>query len=262
MFGILHFLRFVNMENNNSNAAIKIIGGVLILVAIAFAVVQLRGKDDGLVTNTTSPTRIPAPPVVVLPACTESLVVPNTDVIYYVATNEPGADNQRCDGLSPTNEGNNRCPFKDFTSPSVREKLFLTPDGNFGTKSVTVKVRKGTYFIHPLRLFPKEPLQPLMINANGQSDRESVILMNYNGEKAVLDGSCPTSFSTCNYPDAPGKIWTLLEIYGSNVIVQGLTFDNAYGRNIQIGSANTHIRCNKLIGSYSSDSDSKKSCQR
>ena len=195
---------------------------------------------------------------VILPVCTESLATPKTDVTYYVAANEPGADNELCDGLVPTNEGGNHCPFKDFTSARVREKLFFPADGGYGTKSVTVKIRQGTYFIHPLRLFPNEPLQPLLINANGQSDRESVVLMNFNGEQAILDGSCPANLRTCDYPDAPGKIWTILEIYGSNIIVQGLTFDNAYGRNIQIGSTDTHIRCNKLIGSYSSDSDSIK----
>ncbi|KKT40126.1 MAG: Exoglucanase A [Candidatus Giovannonibacteria bacterium GW2011_GWA2_44_13b] len=193
-----------------------------------------------------------------LPICTASLQTPETTITYYVATNEQGANNELCDGLAPTNEGGNRCPFKDFASLRVREKLFSTADGNFGTKSVTVKVRAGTYFIHPLQLFPSEPLQPLLINANGQSENESVVLMNYNGEQAILDGTCPSNISGCDFPENPGKIWTILEIYGSNIIIQGLTFDNAYGRNIQIGAADTHIRCNKLIGSYGSDSDSIK----
>src|SRR5438045_3770265 len=41
---------------------------------------------------------------------------PKGGTTYYVAVNQPGADNERCDGLSPTNQGNGRCPFKDFLS--------------------------------------------------------------------------------------------------------------------------------------------------
>src|SRR3989338_10123337 len=108
------------------------------------------------------------------------------------------------------------------------------------------------------RFGANERRRQLLINANGQSENESVVLMNYNGEQAILDGTCPSNISGCDFPENPGKIWTILEIYGSNIIIQGLTFDNAYGRNIQIGAADTHIRCNKLIGSYGSDSDSIK----
>src|SRR3989344_1496228 len=196
---------------------------ILLLIVIAALFIWFKYiNDSGLDTSRpgSSSTTINDLSATILPMCAESLITPNTDAIYYVAVNEPGADNEQCDGLAPTNEGGNHCPFKDFTSSRVREKLFLTSEGNFGTKSV--------------------------------------VLMNYNGEEAIIDGTCPTNIATCNYPDAPGKIWTIFEIYGSNVIVQGLTFDNAYGRNIQIGAINTHIRCNKLIGSYSEDSDSIK----
>ncbi|MEK7461661.1 MAG: right-handed parallel beta-helix repeat-containing protein [Patescibacteria group bacterium] len=235
----------------------KLIIALVVVFVIGFAIFtfMLLDEDDA---NSKKDLTLMNLDEVSLPLCTASPKVPDTDVTYYVAANEQGADNERCDGLAPTNEGNNHCPFKDFTSPRVREKLFLTPEGNYGTNSVTIKVRKGTYFIHPLKLFPDEPVQPLLINADGQTERESVILMSYDGEEAIIDGSCPSNLRTCDYPENPGKIWTILEIYGSHVIIQGLTFNNAYGRNIQIGSINTHIRCNKLIGSYGSDSDSIK----
>src|SRR3989344_9337632 len=207
---------------------------ILLLIVIAALFIWFKYiNDSGLDTSRpgSSSTTINDLSATILPMCAESLITPNTDAIYYVAVNEPGADNEQCDGLAPTNEGGNHCPFKDFTSSRVREKLFLTSEGNFGTKSVTVKVRKGTYFIHPLKLFPKEPVQPLLINANGQSEAESVVLMNYNGEQAILGGTCPASFKECAAPRDPGRILTLLEIYGSYVIVQGLTFDNVSQRN-------------------------------
>jgi len=84
-------------------------------------------------------------------------------------------------------------------------------------------------------------------------------LMNYNGEQAILDGTCPASFKECAAPRDPGRILTLLEIYGSYVIVQGLTFDNVSQRNIQIGANNTHIRCNHIKGAYGPNNDSVKS---
>jgi hypothetical protein len=192
-------------------------------------------------------------------SCTQPVPVPTTDVTYYVAINQSGASNTACDGLYPTNQGGGHCPFKDFTSANVRQKLSLDSGGNLGTKSVTVKVRAGTYQIHPLEIWgPLEPLQPLPIVSDATNAQEPVVLTNYNSEVAILDGTCPTSFSTCNYQDAPGKIWSIVETYGDHVYVQGLKFINAYSRNIQIGSTNTHVRCNNIIGPYGSDSDSIK----
>jgi hypothetical protein len=186
---------------------------------------------------------------------------PSTKTTYYVAINEPGASNTLCDGLAPTNLGGGRCPFTDFSAKAVREKLYASAYG-FGTKSVTVKVRRGTYGIRPMSLFPRELHQPLLINANGKTAGESVVFTNYGTERVTLDGTCPTSFVECKVPGAPGKIWTMMEIYGDRVIVQGLTFNNAAGRNIQIGATNVHIRCNTFIGPYGLDSDSIKATQQ
>lgn len=47
-------------------------------------------------------------------ACPSPAAVVPGAVTYYVATNVPGADDDACDGLSPTDAGNGHCPFKDF----------------------------------------------------------------------------------------------------------------------------------------------------
>ena len=103
----------------------------------------------------------------------------------------------------------------------------MANDGQFGAKSVTVKIRAGTYPIWPLEWVPSEPLAPLYIYGTGQSEDQAVVLMNYNGEQAVLDGTCSTSFDLCNSPEDPGRIWTILSMHGDWVKVQGLTFQNA-----------------------------------
>src|SRR5215218_2832737 len=75
------------------------------------------------------------------PCSAEALAEPTAATTYYVAIGEPGADNEACDGLAPTDEGGGRCPFKDFDSPVTLALL----DGVAG---VRVEVREGTYMLH------------------------------------------------------------------------------------------------------------------
>lgn len=159
--------------------------------------------------------------------------VPTTSVIYYVATNESGASNTLCDGLSPTNQGGGVCPFKDFTTAAVRAKLYKTAGDVSPTKNVTIKVRTGTYIIEPLEVFVGEPVAGIYINANGANVNESVVLTNYNDEVVTLE---------------PGALSVMMEVYGDRVVVQGLRFNGAADRNAQLGATNMYFGCNHLTG--------------
>ena len=63
---------------------------------------------------------------------------PSSTETFYVATNEPGASNDACDGRSPVDAGGGRCPFKDFLSPHTFRLLR-------DRRGVTVLVRAGHY---------------------------------------------------------------------------------------------------------------------
>src|SRR5690242_1264419 len=57
-------------------------------------------------------------------ACSvEALAEPRAAKTLYVAIAEPGADNDQCDGTSPTNAGGGHCPFKDLDAARVRTAL-------------------------------------------------------------------------------------------------------------------------------------------
>src|SRR4051812_15651510 len=71
-------------------------------------------------------------------ACPSPEPVSSGATIYYVATNESGASNDACDGLSPSDQGGGHCPFKDFLSDRTRFLLL-------NVKNVRVEVRAGTY---------------------------------------------------------------------------------------------------------------------
>jgi hypothetical protein len=177
--------------------------------------------------------------------------------VYYVAQNQPGADNDACDGLAPADEGGGHCPFRDFGSERVR-LLLNRSDGSFGTRSITVAVREGTYAIEPMLITPGEPPEPLVLISNAATASEAMVLVAYDGERVVLDGSCPPTAPLCDSPEDPGRIWNLLAVSGSWVLVEGLIFDDVHKWNITVASDNTCIRDNEFIGSYGSDSDSMK----
>ena len=146
------------------------------------------------------------------------------DASYFVAAEESGADNERCDGRAPTNEGNGRCPFRDFSSP--RTQLLLA-----SASGVRVSVRRGTYVL----------TQGLDVNGAGTSESGRVVLEAYRGEAVVLDGR-----------NAPRE---LVVVSGRYVTVQGLTLQNAGGYNLEVrGGQQVLIEGNRFLANRSSDS--------
>jgi hypothetical protein len=113
--------------------------------------------------------------------CTaEELREPTAAVTYYVAMEEPGADNDACDGLAPTDEGGGHCPFKDFTSAATRSILADTSD-------VRLEVRTGHYRV--------QGWAGIQVSGIGTSDDERVILSAFPGEAPALDVSQPDGAS-------------------------------------------------------------------
>lgn len=143
---------------------------------------------------------------------------------FYVAINEPGADNERCDGRSPFDAGQGRCPFKDFMSA----RTFRLLDG---VADVRVEVRAGTYsFVN----------EGLSVRGVGGSDAERAVLSAYQGETVVLDGR--------------GTLTSLVRVSGQHVAVQGLTFQNAGAYHIEVrGGRQVVLQGNRFLANRSSD---------
>jgi len=179
--------------------------------------------------------------------------------VYYVAANEPGADDEACDGLAPTDEGGGHCPFRDFASTRVRQKLAVGDDGFPYVSGVTVAVRDGTYVIEPMAVMADAPPGGLWIASDAGAPEEAVVLTAYEGEHPVLDGTCPADIVGCDSPEDPGRIWQLLNLLGRFVMVRGMGFDDVHKWNITVAARDVCIVGNTLAGSYGSDSDSIKS---
>lgn len=180
--------------------------------------------------------------------------------VYYVARGEPGADNERCDGLAPTDEGGGRCPFADLGSARVREVLYVDPaTGTVGTRAVTLMLRAGTYPVEPLETIPGEPPIGLWLSGNGDSADDEVVLRSYGCETAILDGSCTSSHELCNLPSYPGHLHTLINLWGRHVRVEGITIQNVARWNITVQASAVAIVGNRLLGPDGDDSDSIKS---
>jgi len=146
------------------------------------------------------------------------------DATYYVAAEESGADNERCDGRAPSNQGNGRCPFRDFSSPRTLQLLA-------SASGVRVSIRRGTYVL----------MQGLDINGAGTSEAGRVVLEAYQSEPVVLDGR-----------NAPRE---LLVVSGRYVTVQGLTLQNAGGYNLEVrGGQQVVIEGNRFLANRASDS--------
>jgi hypothetical protein len=144
---------------------------------------------------------------------------------YYVATNEPGADNERCDGRSPSDQGNGHCPFKDFLSARTFSLLR-------NVAGVRVEVRGGVY------TFLGEGLS-IQGAGNGESGR--VVLTAYQNEAVVFDGR--------------NAIREVIRLSGSFTAVERITVRNAAAYNIQVGGGADHlIQCTRLLANMSSDS--------
>ena len=144
---------------------------------------------------------------------------------YYVAANEPGADNTRCDGLAPRDEGSNRCPFRDFRSPRTAALLR-------GVASVRVEVRSGTY------TFVGEGLS---LDSTARSASETIVLAAYAGEQPVFDGE---------------EQWNgTVRVSGQYASVEGMTFVRGGGANLEVrGGRFVRIAGNRFLSNRSSDS--------
>ena len=180
-------------------------------------------------------------------------------VTYYVAANQPGADNDLCDGRAPTDEGGGRCPFRDFSSMRVRDVLFRTAGGTVGVRAVTVLVRDGVYPIEALEAFPGEPPIPLWIHGTSERPEDAVVLAAYPGERPILDGACDEPVMECQSPEDPGRNAFLINVWEKGARIRGLTLRGAHKWNITIDASEVCVEDNELIGPHGSDSDSIKS---
>jgi hypothetical protein len=162
------------------------------------------------------------------------LAEPRANATYYVAIEQPGADNDACDGLSATDAGNGHCPFKDFTSDHVLHVLD-------GVKSTRLEIRRGHYVIHGW--------DGLRVTGTGLSAAESVVLSAYPGEHPVLDVAAPdgAGCTAANAPDTPACVREVVRVSGSYTVVQGLTIQNGLAYHVEVTGGDHHLlRCNTL----------------
>jgi Right handed beta helix region len=144
-------------------------------------------------------------------------------VTYYVAIQEPGADNESCDGLSPVNRGGGNCPFKDFTSANTF-RLLREASG------VRVEVRAGAYGITS---------EGLTVSGSGNGGR--AVLTAYQNESVVFDGE--------------GIVREVLRVSGEGTTVERVTIQNSAAYNIEVRGGNDHIiQCNRFLQNVASDS--------
>jgi hypothetical protein len=73
---------------------------------------------------------------------TEPTSISASNNTYYIASQESGADNEKCNGQAPTNQGNGNCPFRDFTG--IKPLHLLD-----SAKGVTLFVPPGQLHAHP-----------------------------------------------------------------------------------------------------------------
>lgn len=168
-------------------------------------------------------------------ACTaRALAEPRVATTYYVAIEEPGADNDACDGTAARDEGAGHCPFKDFSSPKTLGLLD-------GVRGVRVELRRGTYVIHGWGGVP--------VRGAGTSESERVVLSAYAGEHPVLDVAAPdgASCTAANARQNPDCVRQVLDVSGTYTTVQGLTIQNGLAYHVAIvGGAHHVFRCNTL----------------
>jgi hypothetical protein len=151
--------------------------------------------------------------------------VPSGPRTYYVAANEPGADNTRCDGLSPRDEGGNRCPFRDFRSSRTAGLLR-------GVASVRVEVRTGTY------TFVGEGLS---LDSTARSAAETSVLAAYAGEQPIFDGE--------------EQLNGTVRVSGQYANVEGITFVRGGGANLEVrGGRFVRLTRNRFLSNRTSDS--------
>lgn len=151
---------------------------------------------------------------------------PPTGTIYYVATNEPGADNADCDGLSPAWKSPGHCPFKDF---SAHNTFTLLRD----VANVRVEVRTGRYHFGA---------EGFSIQGTGTTNSTRAVLTAYRDEEVVFDG---------DYLLNP-----VLRVAGQYSTVERITVEHGGGYNLRVSGtgAGNVVQCNRIGRNGSSDS--------
>lgn len=173
------------------------------------------------------------------PCSVEALKSPVVATNYYVAAEEPGADDQACDGLAPTDEGNGRCPFRSLDAVDARGLLR-------DSRGVRVSLRTGTYII--------SGWQGFTVLGAGTNESESSILSNYEGEEAVLDVPSPDGVNCDveNVETDPDCVRQLIVMSGRYSVVQGLIIRNGLAHHLEIrGGLDQLLRCNQIAETVS-----------
>ncbi len=168
------------------------------------------------------------------PCSAEVLREPSAALTYYIAIEEPGADNDACDGLAPTDEGAGHCPFRDLDSERTQRLLD-------GVASTRVELRRGHYTVHGW--------DGMRVEGVGQSADERVVLSAYPGERPVLDVPRPDGVgcTEATAMDDPSCVRQILRLAGEYTVVQGLTIQNGLGYHLEVnGGAHHLVRCNTL----------------
>jgi hypothetical protein len=252
-----------NMGGNNNKGKIALILIlVLILGFVAFRMISKRLGSDGVsigdqinitpgsggdsIDPISTDEYANAEAKVTLPFFNRSDDDFNISNTYYVAINEPGASNTNCDGLAPTNEGNGRCPFKDFSSQSVRDKLKNVS----GTR---MYVREGYYPIEKMGSGNETGIQ---IQGTGD-EFKPVILSGYPNETATLDAGETFERADKLIAQRGGQlteddinIRQIISMDGQYEIVEGLTIKNGWRHNVLAAGPYNIIRNNILIGAF------------
>lgn len=189
----------------------------------------------GLAGCSSDPETTPRPDDTEDPCGQKALGAATATTRHYIAMNEPGADNDACDGLAPTDEGNGHCPWKDFTSPNTLHALDQV-------KSVRVDVRDGTYRV--------EGWEGIRVAGMGTSESERVILSAYPGESPILDVPRPDGVG-CTEATAesdPKCVREVVRVSGDFTLVQGFTIRNGLGFHLELtGADDATIRCNHFV---------------
>ena len=143
---------------------------------------------------------------------------------YYVAINEPGADNAACDGRSPVNRGGGHCPFRDFSSTRTFGLLR-------GVAGVRVEVRAGVYTITN---------EGLSLHGIGEDANERIVLTAHQDEPVVFDGA--------------NIVRELVRLSGSYTTIERVTFRNSGAHHIEVRGGDHHvIQCVRFLANRSSD---------
>lgn len=145
---------------------------------------------------------------------------------YYVAINEAGASNTACDGRAPTYVAEGNCPWKDFTTETMRQILM-------GRKGTILEVRSGTY---TLTAFAHE----IIISGTGTSAAERTILRGYQDERPIFNGNAATQ--------------QIIRLTGNWTGLEGVEVTNSGGYNVEFRGATNAYAIDNVIRGSGSDS--------